>query len=115
MIAADRRESILANPVDTGQGIRGVVDDVAQKQTRIESLIDRRQRWPVCMDVGQQKNSHGALGSLFDENNRRIAGMMITRLPLVNATRIMGKHPRLTSTAVWFDNSNHGSRAGFTG
>ncbi|MCX7398406.1 MAG: hypothetical protein NT138_12115 [Planctomycetales bacterium] len=41
--------------------------------------------------------------------------MMITRLLLVNATRIMGKHPRLTSTGVRFDNSNHGSRAGFTG
>ena len=63
MIASHSRKSILAYPVDAGQGIRGVVDNVAQKQTRIESLIDRRQRWPVCMDVGQQEDSHGLLGS----------------------------------------------------
>jgi hypothetical protein len=63
MIASHSGKSILAYPVDAGQGISGVVDNVAQKQTGIESLIDRRQRWPVCMDVGQQKDSHGSLGT----------------------------------------------------
>jgi cell shape-determining protein MreC len=113
MIAAHSRESILANPVDAGQGICGVVNDVAKKQTRIESLIDRRQRWPVCMDVGQQKNTHGSLSTHIQREQSKDRGDHDYSDHARQREQNHGETPTSGIAERQFACPNRGSNAGF--
>ena len=113
MIASDTGKSILAYPVDAGQGISCVVDDVAEKQTGIESLIDCRQRWPVCMDVGQQKNTHGSLDTHIHRERSEDRGDHDYSDPARQRDENHGETPSSGIAERQFARPNRGSNAGF--
>ena len=62
MVAADHAGRVASDPVNAGHRVGGIVHNIAQKQTCVEFFIDRCESGPVGMNVGKQKNSHGAGG-----------------------------------------------------
>ena len=59
MIPAHNCMRMAADPVDAGDGIRCVVNDIAEEQAGIEAFVDRRECWPVGMDIGEKQDAHG--------------------------------------------------------
>jgi hypothetical protein len=58
VIAPNRSRGVLLNPVNARSGIRSVLDEVAETETRIERFANRGQSGPVRVDVGQQEDFH---------------------------------------------------------
>jgi hypothetical protein len=56
VIAADSRGRVRTNPIDARQGIGRVIDQVAEEQANVVRFLDRGERGPIRMDVGQQQN-----------------------------------------------------------
>ena len=64
VVSADGGRRPGLHPIDAGERIGRVLDQVAEKQARVERLIDRGKRRPVRMDVGQEQDFHA------DQNQR---------------------------------------------
>src|SRR5262245_32096266 len=49
MIAANRRDTVFLHPLDTGNRIRSVIDEVSEEQANVPIFLDSRQGVPVGM------------------------------------------------------------------
>ena len=58
MISANNRLGMLADPVDAGDWIRRVIDDITKEQAGIEAFVDGSERRPVGVDVGEEEDAH---------------------------------------------------------
>ncbi len=70
MIAADGCGGEFASPVDAGEGIATVIDNVAQHEAGVKLFANRGECNPVRMDVGNEEDSHG-VGEFEGESQRR--------------------------------------------
>ena len=59
VVAADDDRILPANPIQAGNRIGPVIDEIADEQTRVKRFANRRQRRPVRMDVRQYQDFHG--------------------------------------------------------
>ena len=66
MVATHRIMGVLANPVDAGGRLQGIIHQVAQAKTDIMRFIERLQRRPVGVDISHYKDAHRRLLLLFD-------------------------------------------------
>jgi hypothetical protein len=70
--------SVLPNPVDTGRGLQGVINQVAEAKTDIVWLIQRLQSRPIAVDIRHYKNTHRQLRLLGKSASLEMARAAIT-------------------------------------
>ena len=59
VVAAHHTAGISTNPFDARQWVSGVVNDIAQEQTRVKFFFDDCECGPVRMNIGKQEYSQG--------------------------------------------------------
>ena len=66
VVSADGGRRPRVDPIDAGDRIGRVLDQVAEEKTRVERLLDRGERRPVRMNVGQEQNFHATRSTTGD-------------------------------------------------
>ena len=95
VIAPDRGRRMLTHPIDAGDWLDPVLDQIADEQTGIKRLVDCTERGPVGVNVSQHQNFH-AVGIHIRQRSIRhgvyyVTGvrMTLTRSVSEDATHVL--------------------------
>ena len=58
VISPNRIGRVGSDPIDAGDWVHSVFDQIAQKQTGVEGFANGTQGWPVRVDIGENEDFH---------------------------------------------------------
>jgi hypothetical protein len=91
VIAAYSILGVPPDPVNTGRGLQGIIDQVSQTKTNIMRFVDGLQGRPIAVNVGHQQYPHEGEPN-YEEIEKTLA--FVARLALYFKDIKLGGQPR---------------------